>query len=212
MKKTNAAFTLIELLVVIAILLILIGIALPNYMESMVRSRVTKARSELRLLDQMLMAYRLTHNRLPDPLPSDMEATNLAARLRPLTTPVKLLASIPQDPFGHSWNNGAGWIRFDHQPGGQGYCYGRADKAGPRGTLNLGDTHFMLTSAGPDAQFNQIHYYPPSVEVGGTVVCPVCDAATAGALRITIYTPTNGVSSRGDIYRWNATGLPPGMM
>ncbi len=212
MKTTKSAFTLIELLVVIAIILILISVALPNYLESMVRSRVAKARSELRMLDQMLLAYRVTGNKLPDPLPSDVEVTNLAARFRPLTSPVKLLGSISQDPFGHSWNNGAAWIRFDQEPGGQGYCYGRADKSGPRGTLNLGDGHLMLASAGPDAQFNQLHYYPPSVEVGGTVVCPVCDSATAGALRITIYSPTNGTSSRGDIYRWNATGLPPGMM
>ena len=212
MKKNHSAFTLIELLVVIAIILILISIALPNYLESVTRSRVAKARSELRMLDQMLIAYRTTSNKLPDPLPFDVEATNLSARFRPLTSPVKLLGAIPEDPFVHRWNNGASWIRFDQEPDGNGYCYGRADKAGPRGTLNLGDTHLMLASAGPDGDFNQLHYYPPSVEVGGTVVCPVCDSATAGKLRITIYSPTNGTSSRGDLYRWNAVGLPPGMM
>ena len=212
MKKSSSAFTLIELLVVIAIILILLSIALPNYLESMVRARVAKARSELRMLDQMLLAYRVTERKLPDPVPPDVLPTNLAARFRPLTSPLKLLASIPEDPFSHRWNNGAAWIRFDQDPGGHGYCYGRADKAGPRGTLNLGDTHLMVASAGPDGDFNQIHYYPPSMEVGGIVVCPVCDAATAGKLKITIYSPTNGTSSRGDIYRWNTAGVPAWMM
>ena len=70
----------------------------------------------------------------------------------------------------------------------------------------------MLASGGPDGIVNQIHYYPPSQEINGVVVCPICDSATAGKLRITVYNPTNGTRSNGDIYRWNAVGLPPGMM
>jgi len=38
-------FTLIELLIVIAIILILIAIALPNFLEAQIRARMTRAKA-----------------------------------------------------------------------------------------------------------------------------------------------------------------------
>lgn len=43
-------FTLIELLIVIAIILILISIALPNFLEAQVRAKVANTMGELRSL------------------------------------------------------------------------------------------------------------------------------------------------------------------
>ena len=50
LDRTTArrGFTLIELLIVIAIILILIAIALPNFLEAQERARVTRAKAELR--------------------------------------------------------------------------------------------------------------------------------------------------------------------
>lgn len=50
-------FTLIELLIVIAIILILIGIALPNFLEAQERARVTRAKAQLRTVETALFSH-----------------------------------------------------------------------------------------------------------------------------------------------------------
>jgi prepilin-type N-terminal cleavage/methylation domain-containing protein len=57
MLRVKKGFTLIELLIVIAIILILIAIALPNFLEAQIRARVTKASGELRSLATALFDY-----------------------------------------------------------------------------------------------------------------------------------------------------------
>lgn len=57
MLKRRKGFTLIELLIVIAIILILIAIALPNFLEAQIRARVTKANGEMRSLATALFDY-----------------------------------------------------------------------------------------------------------------------------------------------------------
>src|SRR3972149_11208763 len=66
-RNGRRAFTLIELLIVIAIILILIAIALPNFLEAQIRSRVTRANAEMRSLITATAAYRNIYNRAPDP-------------------------------------------------------------------------------------------------------------------------------------------------
>lgn len=44
LRRNRPGFTLIELLIVIAIILILIAIALPNFLEAQIRAKVTKAK------------------------------------------------------------------------------------------------------------------------------------------------------------------------
>ena len=50
-------FTLIELLIVIAIILILIAIALPNFLEAQIRAKVVNAKANLRTIQTALEAY-----------------------------------------------------------------------------------------------------------------------------------------------------------
>jgi prepilin-type N-terminal cleavage/methylation domain-containing protein len=50
-------FTLIELLIVIAIILILIAIALPNFLEAQHRAKVTRANAQLRTLETGLYSH-----------------------------------------------------------------------------------------------------------------------------------------------------------
>jgi prepilin-type N-terminal cleavage/methylation domain-containing protein len=57
MLRNRKGFTLIELLIVIAIILILIAIALPNFLEAQIRARVTKANGEMRSLATALFDY-----------------------------------------------------------------------------------------------------------------------------------------------------------
>ena len=51
-------FTLIELLIVIAIILILISIALPNFLEAQIRARVARLKGELRTVQTAVESYR----------------------------------------------------------------------------------------------------------------------------------------------------------
>lgn len=75
MKRVwRKGFTLIELLIVIAIILILIAIALPNFLEAQVRARVVNAKGALRTIQTALESYALDNPtykpRFPDPDPA----------------------------------------------------------------------------------------------------------------------------------------------
>ncbi len=58
-RRGMKGFTLIELLIVIAIILILISIALPNFIEARLRAQVTKARGEIH---SIRTAFEMYHN------------------------------------------------------------------------------------------------------------------------------------------------------
>jgi type II secretion system protein G len=89
-----AAFTLIELLIVVAIIAILAAIAVPNFLEAQVRSKVSRARSDLRTVATALEAYAVDHGRYP---PNDGVYNVLPAQI---STPVAYLtAAYLVDPF-----------------------------------------------------------------------------------------------------------------
>ncbi|MBX7246976.1 MAG: type II secretion system protein GspG, partial [Candidatus Sumerlaeaceae bacterium] len=97
-------FTLIELLIVVAIIAILAAIAVPNFLEAQTRSKVSRTQSDLRSLATALEAYRVDNNGYPTvgtpAFPSPLDAlTPFAFRLKPLTTPLSYISSLPNDPF-----------------------------------------------------------------------------------------------------------------
>ena len=59
------AFTLIELLIVVAIIAILAAIAVPNFLEAQVRSKIARAKSDLRTLALGIESYRIDENKYP---------------------------------------------------------------------------------------------------------------------------------------------------
>jgi prepilin-type N-terminal cleavage/methylation domain-containing protein len=58
-------FTLIELLIVVAIIAILAAIAVPNFLEAQVRSKVSRAKSDIRTLATALETYMIDWNKYP---------------------------------------------------------------------------------------------------------------------------------------------------
>ena len=107
---SRKGFTLIELLVVIAIILILIAIALPNFLEARLRAKVTAVKADQRTLQVALEAYRTEFPRYPlmayhDPTPfwplsngPNSEGPNHASFMQ-LTTPTAYITEIPTDLF-----------------------------------------------------------------------------------------------------------------
>jgi len=55
--KLNKGFTLIELLIVIAIILILIAIALPNFMNARLRAKVLETKANMKAVDEAIHFY-----------------------------------------------------------------------------------------------------------------------------------------------------------
>jgi len=89
------AFTLIELAVVVAVLAILSLIAVPHFLEAQVRSKVSRARADLRTIHTALEAYAADANMYP----VGAGGMALAGTLYRLTAPNRYLTSLPTDVF-----------------------------------------------------------------------------------------------------------------
>ena len=131
---TKRGFTLIELLIVVAIIAILAAIAVPNFLEAQTRSKVSRVKSDMRSCAVAMECYRVDNNRYiplcgnppayapeldpPQQLSMTMdyasEGSNVygtVAYACHLTTPISYIASIPIDPFTSAYHkifNGAG--------------------------------------------------------------------------------------------------------
>jgi type II secretion system protein G len=180
-EPASRGFTLIELLIVIAIILVLIAIALPNFLEAQIRAKVTKAKGEIRSLGIAMEAYYLDFKVYP--AQSEENILNSSANrpwklsgLKWLTTPIHYLTAVPEDPFSGDDQEivtyemgGCKSIRFINGALETWAIMSR----GPRTLQMEGDDDII--ASGP-------HYKLPDDGV------------------IDSYNPTNGTASRGDIF------------
>src|SRR5262245_43804520 len=113
-NSPNRAFTLIELLIVVAVIAVLAAIAVPNFLEAQTRSRVTKARADMRTYAMAMEAYRLDNNTFVPALLRKGRNLGVFSHLWlfyelspygiegvgfPLTTPTAYISTILPDPF-----------------------------------------------------------------------------------------------------------------
>ena len=86
------AFTLIELLIVVAIIAILAAIAVPNFLEAQVRSKVSRVHADMRSLSTALESYFVDANHYPLPYPWESRwGTNIPDQL---STPIAYITSV----------------------------------------------------------------------------------------------------------------------
>jgi prepilin-type N-terminal cleavage/methylation domain-containing protein len=211
-------FTLIELLIVIAIILILIAIALPNFLEAQIRAKVANSNAELRTIETAMASYFTDRGRHMadgfemfnlglDPTggyPTGGEGSNVI--YSQLTTPVAYVTDIPVDEFQvatiavDSAGNGLG----DRDKALVHYrCYAEGWKcAAADGRLVQGNCTGSLLFD-PEERFlgDWIFLSPgPNGEHNYGEWAMARDVILAGSPRT--YSPTNGTKSHGDIVKW----------
>jgi prepilin-type N-terminal cleavage/methylation domain-containing protein len=96
-ESTAAAFTLIELLIVVAIIAILALIAVPNFIEAQTRSKIARAKTDMRTLSVALEAYRVDNDNYPPD--SGSHGNYEYASWKYLTTPIAYISTILHNPF-----------------------------------------------------------------------------------------------------------------
>lgn len=206
MKK---GFTLIELLIVVAIIAILAAIAVPNFLEAQVRSKVSRAKSDMRSYATGIESYYVDNNSYPvrgrTGAPGSVESINrylvnmttpppglqlinsFGARTSTLlhntmTTPISYVTSYFPDPFMDS--KGATFGYYTDTNGWILYSMGPDTDQEPNGgDLENGSAHSVETV------YTSTVSQPSVLLISG-----------AGTQAYT-YDPTNGTVSPGDVWR-----------
>ena len=185
MRLLVRAFTLIELLMVVGIIAILAAAAIPNLLEAQTRSKVSRAKNDLRALTTALEAYRADQPAYPETIPAlDRLDTGGAWLMIPLTTPVSYISALPSDPFLPP----AEPERLMPAGGRKTYRYTAWPVSPDPATV------YALASNGPDLRIDTDGLYrgfTPGLFFGRDEFLKDW----------TLYDPSNGTVSRGDLFR-----------
>lgn len=174
-------FTLIELLIVIAIILILISIALPNFLEAQMRAKVAKCKGEIRSITTSLESYYLDFKIYPaESEDNALQRVRLQRGLFWLTTPIKYMSTIPRDVFAKQDTDGG--VLF--------YEFGGLERnlVGMK-CMQCLETWAIFTQ-GPDADEHDVRSSDPHVLM------------YEDDYSVDSYSPTNGSTSKGDIFQF----------
>jgi len=193
-ERFIGGFTIIELLIVVSIISILSLIGLANMLEASTRAKVSRTKSDMRVIAFALEAYYGDYNdyvrfvRSGEGHLTSRVIVPMSYRLSPLTTPISYITSVPIDIFPTvATSDGSPLIFFD--------TFDYADVASlndcnsPKGSGGTSGAFWRLSSAGPD----RIQSY-------GGDIAEIGKESIINQLGVD-YDPTNGTISAGDIIR-----------
>lgn len=184
------AFTLIELLIVVAIIGILAAIAVPNFINAQMRAKIAAVKSDFKTLITAADMYQIDWGRYPLDGAYVNNATEYPnAGYRGLTTPIAYISSIEatRDRFALKEHRNKAGNAFD-----QFYEFGFSDeRSGDSDPLRVRDRYF-IESVGPDGDdsIQSTRAYP--FKMG----------------RFTAYHTSNGLFSKGDLYKAGGAEIP----
>lgn len=201
--KKRSGFTLIELLIVVAIIAILAAIAIPNFLQAQVRARISRSKSDLRTITTALETYNVDHNMYPyssgihsqtGEIELQNSEMNSAHKFlsRAITTPIAYLTSIPLDPFA---------TEYVPPEEGQNYYYSNLALEKRR--------NLTPPWPGPGNAFeNRLQFLGQWIMWGcgpdltrGSLTPGNIGGPASTDYHLGFYDPTNGLISRGDIFR-----------
>lgn len=194
--KTEKAFTLIELLIVVAIIAILAAIAVPNFLEAQTRSKVSRAKADMRTLATANEAYRIDNNGYS--VPSDEDGIQVPIALATtevfetrtslmITTPISYISSRLNEPFASPG---------DEDP-----------------QFHYGTRSYILAVEGDDEEFDEFIEHPdvfgapkPVIDYFYLSHGPDLDhdspELAENPLGPSLYDASNGTISSGDVVYW----------
>lgn len=214
-SRKPSGFTLIELLIVVAIIAILAAIAVPNFLEAQTRSKISRARADMRTLATALESYYVDSNHYPwtEPTVSDFDgygnlrADDTLTVPDTVTTPIAYITSHVADVFKVGKN-----IQGSNTGSSQGRPYASGD---PRDStflyLNMRQDEYWRNTSG------EIPFYPTPALWEARVndwglwqmrsLGPTSSYSNSGGVGVAfasvnaVYDATNGTISFGHIIR-----------